>query len=80
TAACTPATPPSSRAGAPPSSAQATPPSSGAGLRRARIACLCECGAQLVFGGRYAEADALLARIDEDLRAPPPPDAELVAM
>ncbi|WP_434047900.1 MULTISPECIES: serine/threonine-protein kinase PknK [Sorangium] len=80
TAASGVATPPSSRAGAPPSSAQATPPSSGAGLRRARIACLCECGAQLVFGGRYAEADALLARIDEDLRAPPPPDAELVAM
>ncbi|WP_437960670.1 protein kinase [Sorangium sp. So ce119] len=74
------ATPPSSWAVAPPSSASATPPSSGAGLRRARIACLCECGAQLVFGGRYAEADALLARVDEDLRAPPPPDAELVAM
>ncbi|WP_437640736.1 serine/threonine-protein kinase [Sorangium sp. So ce854] len=74
------AAPPSSAFAAPPSSAFATPPSSAAGLRRARIACLCECGAQLVFGGRHAEADALLARIDEDLRAPPPPDAELVAM
>ncbi|WP_437737701.1 serine/threonine-protein kinase [Sorangium sp. So ce1335] len=74
------AAPPSSAFAAPPSSAFAAPPSSAAGLRRARIACLCECGAQLVFGGRYAEADALLARIDEDLRAPPPPDAELVAM
>ncbi|WP_234023850.1 serine/threonine-protein kinase PknK [Sorangium cellulosum] len=59
--------------------ASAAPPSGAAALRRARIACFCECGAQLVFGGRYAEADALLARIDEDLRAPPP-DAALVAM
>ncbi|WP_437664574.1 serine/threonine-protein kinase [Sorangium sp. So ce1182] len=67
-------------AGGPPPSAAAGPPSSAAGLRRARVACFCECGAQLVFGGRYAEADALLARIDEDLRALPAPDAELVAM
>ncbi|WP_437593715.1 serine/threonine-protein kinase [Sorangium sp. So ce1000] len=79
--------PPSGAAAGPPSSAAAGPPSGAAGpssgaaaLRRARIACFCECGAQLVFGGRYAEADALLARIDEDLRALPPPDAELVAM
>ncbi|WP_437682582.1 serine/threonine-protein kinase [Sorangium sp. So ce131] len=57
----------------------AAPHSGAAALRRARIACFCECGAQLVFGGRYAEADALLARIDEDLRAAPP-DAALVAM
>ncbi|WP_437338809.1 serine/threonine-protein kinase [Sorangium sp. So ce394] len=64
----------------PPPSAPAPPPSGAPALRRARIACFCECGAQLVFGGRYAEADALLARIDEDLRAAPPPDAELVAM
>ncbi|WP_437728524.1 serine/threonine-protein kinase [Sorangium sp. So ce861] len=64
----------------PPPSAPAPPPSGAPALRRARIACLCECGAQLVFGGRYAEADALLARIDEDLRAAPPPDAGLVAM
>ncbi|WP_437785761.1 serine/threonine-protein kinase [Sorangium sp. So ce1097] len=74
------ATSPSGAFATPPSSVASTPPSSAAGLRRARIACLCECGAQLVFGGRHAEADALLARIDEDLRAPPPPDAELVAM
>ncbi|WP_438011071.1 protein kinase [Sorangium sp. So ce321] len=67
-------------AGGPPPSAAAGPPSSDAGRRRARVACFCECGAQLVFGGRYAEADALLARIDEDLRALPAPDAELVAM
>ncbi|AUX22663.1 protein kinase [Sorangium cellulosum] len=60
--------------------AGAGPPSTTSALRRARIACFCECGAQLVFGGRHAEADALLARIDEDLRAPPAPDAELVAV
>ncbi|WP_437909873.1 protein kinase [Sorangium sp. So ce327] len=66
--------------GAPASAASAALSSGAAALRRARIACFCECGAQLVFGGRYAEADALLARIDEDLRAHPPPDAELVAM
>ncbi|WP_437538092.1 protein kinase [Sorangium sp. So ce726] len=93
---CAPPAPPSAaQAGVPsaaqagvPSAAQAGPLSAASGalssgaaaLRRARIACFCECGAQLVFGGRYAEADALLARIDEDLRAPPPPDAELVAM
>ncbi|WP_437650567.1 serine/threonine-protein kinase [Sorangium sp. So ce362] len=71
------ASPSPSTLASPPS---ASPPSGAAALRRARIACFCECGAQLVFGGRYAEADALLARIDEDLRALPPPDAELVAM
>ncbi|WP_437820067.1 serine/threonine-protein kinase [Sorangium sp. So ce1078] len=72
--------PPFSTLASPPSFAPASPSSSAAALRRARVACFCECGAQLVFGGRHAEADALLARIDEDLRAPPPPDAELVAM
>ncbi|WP_437767764.1 protein kinase [Sorangium sp. So ce281] len=85
---CVPPAPPSvAQAGppsfAPPAPASAAPAalsSGAAALRRARIACFCECGAQLVFGGRYAEAGALLARIDEDLRAPPPPDAELVAM
>ncbi|WP_437746967.1 protein kinase [Sorangium sp. So ce1504] len=72
--------PPSAAPPAPASAASAALSSGAAALRRARIACFCECGAQLVFGGRYAEADALLARIDEDLRAHPPPDAELVAM
>ncbi|WP_437872878.1 serine/threonine-protein kinase [Sorangium sp. So ce363] len=72
--------PPSFAPPAPLSAASAALSSGAAALRRARIACFCECGAQLVFGGRYAEADALLARIDEDLRAHPPPDAELVAM
>ncbi|WP_441286660.1 serine/threonine-protein kinase [Sorangium sp. KYC3313] len=72
--------PPSAAPPAPASAAPAALSSGAAALRRARIACFCECGAQLVFGGRYAEAGALLARIDEDLRAPPPPDAELVAM
>ncbi|WP_437282388.1 protein kinase [Sorangium sp. So ce375] len=80
--------PPSAASAGPPSAASAGPLSAAPGalssgaaaLRRARIACFCELGAQLVFGGRYAEADALLARIDEDLRALPPPDAELVAM
>ncbi|WP_437718424.1 protein kinase [Sorangium sp. So ce448] len=72
--------PPTFASAAPASAASAALSSGAAALRRARIACFCECGAQLVFGGRYAEADALLARIDEDLRAHPPPDAELVAM
>ncbi|XXX81773.1 protein kinase [Sorangium sp. So ce134] len=79
-AARDPGAPLSQSAPARPPPSAPPPPSSAPALRRARIACLCECGAQLVFGGRFAEADALLARIDEDLRALPPPDAELVAM
>ncbi|WP_437803021.1 serine/threonine-protein kinase [Sorangium sp. So ce693] len=77
---CAPPAPTSAAPAGPPSAVSGALSSGAAALRRARIACFCECGAQLVFGGRYAEADALLARIDEDLRAPPPPDAELVAI
>ncbi|WP_437994014.1 serine/threonine-protein kinase [Sorangium sp. So ce145] len=80
TTSAAPAGPPSAAPPATMSAASAALSSGAAALRRARIACFCECGAQLVFGGRYAEADALLARIDEDLGADPPPDAELVAM
>ena len=47
---------------------------------RAQMICLSRCGNYLVFGGRYADADALIARLDHAAAEQPDLDPKVAAM
>ncbi len=50
------------------------------GAAGTRIICLCSCATHVLFGGRYAVAEALIAAVERTARAAPELDAEATAV
>ncbi len=50
------------------------------GAAGTRIICLCSCATHVLFGGRYAVAEALIAAVERTARAVPELDAEATAV